>query len=121
MNEFLYRLLIPDVTQKLDLQRFGEKSLLDIIFERSPMLLYVTPFMQKKRTAILLEIRCRLLLFCSTLSYYTIACRNGNGIKRQTCKLQVCQWWTIWGSNPRPQRCERCALPAELIARIGGI
>ena len=120
MNEFLCRLLIPDVTQKLDLQRFGEKSLLDIIFERSPMLLYVTPFMQKKRTAILLEIRCRLLLFCSTLSYYTIACCNGNGIKRQTCNLQVCQWWTIWGSNPRPQRCERCALPAELIARMGG-
>ena len=29
-------------------------------------------------------------------------------------------WWTIWGSNPRPQRCERCALPAELIARMGG-
>ena len=27
-------------------------------------------------------------------------------------------WWTIWGSNPRPQRCERCALPAELTARI---
>lgn len=32
--------------------------------------------------------------------------------------MQVCLWWTIWGSNPRPQRCERCALPAELIAHM---
>ena len=23
-------------------------------------------------------------------------------------------WWRRWDSNPRPQRCERCALPAEL-------
>jgi hypothetical protein len=28
-------------------------------------------------------------------------------------------WWTAWGSNPRPQRCERCALPAELAAPKG--
>ena len=26
-------------------------------------------------------------------------------------------WWTAWGSNPRPPRCERGALPAELAAR----
>jgi hypothetical protein len=25
-------------------------------------------------------------------------------------------WWTAGGSNPRPHRCERCALPAELAA-----
>jgi hypothetical protein len=25
-------------------------------------------------------------------------------------------WWTAWGSNPRPPRCERGALPAELAA-----
>src|ERR1700720_2585108 len=25
-------------------------------------------------------------------------------------------WWTWGGSNPRPHRCERCALPAELHA-----
>ena len=23
-------------------------------------------------------------------------------------------WWSRWGSNPRPQHCERCALPTEL-------
>ena len=26
-------------------------------------------------------------------------------------------WWTIRDSNPRPLRCERSALPTELIAR----
>ena len=25
-------------------------------------------------------------------------------------------WWTAWDSNPRPRRCERRALPAELAA-----
>ncbi len=25
-------------------------------------------------------------------------------------------WWTWGGSNPRPHRCERCALPTELHA-----
>src|SRR5579864_8865641 len=25
-------------------------------------------------------------------------------------------WWTRWDSNPRPRRCERRALPAELLA-----
>ena len=24
------------------------------------------------------------------------------------------RWWSRWGSNPRPQHCERCALPTEL-------
>ena len=28
-------------------------------------------------------------------------------------------WWTVRGSNPRPRRCERRALPAELTAQIG--
>ena len=28
-------------------------------------------------------------------------------------------WWTRRGSNPRPLRCERSALPAELRAQIG--
>ena len=27
-------------------------------------------------------------------------------------------WWTVRGSNPRPRRCERRALPAELTAQI---
>ncbi len=26
------------------------------------------------------------------------------------------QWWTGWGSNPRPPHCERGALPTELPA-----
>src|SRR3954465_8469366 len=26
------------------------------------------------------------------------------------------EWWTRWDSNPRPPRCERGALPAELLA-----
>jgi hypothetical protein len=28
-------------------------------------------------------------------------------------------WWTVGGSNPRPQHCERGALPAELTAHDG--
>ena len=24
-------------------------------------------------------------------------------------------WWSNGGSNPRPQHCQRCALPAELL------
>ena len=27
------------------------------------------------------------------------------------------RWWTRRGSNPRPRRCERRALPTELLAR----
>jgi hypothetical protein len=30
---------------------------------------------------------------------------------------QVKQWWTWGGSNPRPPRCERGALPTELHAQ----
>ena len=26
-------------------------------------------------------------------------------------------WWSMGGSNPRPQDCEPCALPAELMPR----
>src|SRR6266850_6810399 len=29
-------------------------------------------------------------------------------------------WWTARGSNPRPPRCERGALPAELAAHVSG-
>ena len=32
--------------------------------------------------------------------------------------LQRIIWWTAWGSNPRPPRCERGALPTELAALI---
>ena len=28
------------------------------------------------------------------------------------------RWWSRWGSNPRPQHCERCALPTELRPRM---
>ena len=28
--------------------------------------------------------------------------------------LKPTSWWRRWGSNPRPQHCERCALPTEL-------
>ena len=28
------------------------------------------------------------------------------------------EWWTAWDSNPRPPRCERGALPAELAAPV---
>lgn len=35
-------------------------------------------------------------------------------------RVRICvQWWTVRGSNPRPRRCERRALPAELTAQIG--
>ena len=30
---------------------------------------------------------------------------------KQTCKMQVCWWWTRRGSNPRPYGCEPYALP----------
>ena len=37
----------------------------------------------------------------------------------QTARNRLARcWWTVWGSNPRPQRCERCALPAELTAHM---
>jgi hypothetical protein len=31
-------------------------------------------------------------------------------------KNEGMDWWTRWDSNPRPPRCERGALPAELLA-----
>jgi hypothetical protein len=37
------------------------------------------------------------------------------GIKKTAVKAAVtARWWRRWDSNPRPQRCERCALPTEL-------
>src|ERR1700727_1866387 len=46
--------------------------------------------------------------------------RNGNltdasGIPGMEMISSV-DWWTRPGSNRRPHRCERCALPAELLA-----
>ena len=40
-------------------------------------------------------------------------------VRRDPCKCcsrRGCKWWTAWDSNPRPPRCERGALPAELAA-----
>ena len=34
-----------------------------------------------------------------------------------TCDYEG-NWWTWGGSNPRPHRCERCALPTELHAHL---
>ena len=44
-------------------------------------------------------------------------------VKRENRRSENCSdfqfWWTVRGSNPRPRRCERRALPAELTAQIG--
>ena len=44
-------------------------------------------------------------------------------VKRENRRSENCGdfqfWWTVRGSNPRPRRCERRALPAELTAQIG--
>ena len=44
-------------------------------------------------------------------------------VKRENRRSSHCGdfqfWWTVRGSNPRPRRCERRALPAELTAQIG--
>ncbi len=32
--------------------------------------------------------------------------------------LKTLIWWRIWDSNPRPLRCQRSALPAELIPHV---
>jgi len=53
--------------------------------------------------------------------------RVGTGLRFQLANLAYCDWfvsrrkslktwWTRPGSNRRPHRCERCALPAELLA-----
>ena len=43
-------------------------------------------------------------------------------VKRENRRSENCSdfqfWWTVRGSNPRPRRCERRALPAELTAQI---
>ena len=36
------------------------------------------------------------------------------GMAKERDKIE---WWTRRGSNPRPRRCERRALPTELLAR----
>ena len=44
-------------------------------------------------------------------------------VKRENRRSENCSdfqfWRTVRGSNPRPRRCERRALPAELTAQIG--
>lgn len=59
---------------------------------------------------------------CAGLELYRAPIRCENDRRRFPIKSSesgVCSfWWTVWGSNPRPQRCERCALPAELTARM---
>ena len=41
------------------------------------------------------------------------------GSDAETSELRGgCGWWTRWDSNPRPRRCERRALPAELLAHL---
>lgn len=39
--------------------------------------------------------------------------------KRRLASALYLGWWTAWDSNPRPRRCERRALPAELAAHFG--
>lgn len=34
----------------------------------------------------------------------------------KTLEIQGFDWWSVGGSNPWPQDCEPCALPAELMA-----
>ena len=36
--------------------------------------------------------------------------------RRKSGRTNGIGWWTAWDSNPRPRRCERRALPAELAA-----
>ena len=38
--------------------------------------------------------------------------------RRDKTRLFVSNWWAMRGSNSRPSRCKRDALPAELIAHI---
>ena len=35
----------------------------------------------------------------------------------KTLEIQGFDWWSVGGSNPWPQDCEPCALPAELTPR----
>ena len=84
---------------------------------------------------------------CKTLKYYLRFCGTVNNeghsfrkgvpfkwskqksvcgisvVKRENRRSENCGdfqfWWTVRGSNPRPRRCERRALPAELTAQIG--
>jgi hypothetical protein len=44
--------------------------------------------------------------------YAAHAIQRANNFKR----MNEMEWWTAWDSNPRPRRCERRALPAELAA-----
>ena len=48
---------------------------------------------------------------CEGFDRKTIHKRQGDPVKGSPCR-----WWTIGGSNPWPQDCEPCALPAELMA-----
>ena len=46
----------------------------------------------------------------------SLCCMAMTASAAMACRL----WWRRWGSNPRPRRCERRALPAELRPRYGG-
>src|SRR6202030_4344803 len=48
-------------------------------------------------------------------SHTTARSRIANPIVEK-CSVSSEAWWTWGGSNPRPHRCERCALPTELHA-----
>ena len=39
----------------------------------------------------------------------------------KTLEIQGFDWWSVGGSNPWPQDCEPCALPAELTPRATNI
>ena len=52
-------------------------------------------------------VKTRLWYFCGQT-------RNRRGKNHSDFQF----WWTVRGSNPRPRRCERRALPAELTAQI---
>lgn len=40
------------------------------------------------------------------------------GIKKPRLKKSGLNWWALRGSNSRPSRCKRDALPTELSARL---
>ena len=41
-------------------------------------------------------------------------CHEKAGTRPASRQRSDCNWWSGWGSNPRPSHCERDALPAEL-------
>ena len=73
---------------------------------------------KRDRTADLLNaIQALSQLSYTPTSVFGFVCA-GPGCRRRcpTASSPFSQWWTIRDSNSRPLRCERSALPAELIA-----